>query len=95
MQFKIKIPQTFLCQIVPNPLFSTETLNFEFYVTADKKAEYIKPSVKLSISSRYLAYKMPEETEIEKLYIFTSNGQNFYTAYQATENGNLFSIFES
>ena len=42
-----------LCQIVPNPLFSTQTLNSEFYVTADKKAEYIKPSVKRRI--RYFA----------------------------------------
>ena len=62
LQFKIKISQTFLYQIVPNLLFSTQTLNFEFYVTADEKAEYIEPSVKLSISSRYFAYKIPEET---------------------------------
>ena len=32
---------------------STQTLNSEFYVTADKKAEYIKPSVKRRI--RYFA----------------------------------------
>ena len=39
--------------------------------TADEKAEYIEPSVKLSISSRYFAYKIPEETEIAKLHTFT------------------------
>ena len=92
LQFKIKISQTFLYQIVPNLLFSTQTLNFEFYVTADEKAEYIEPSVKLSISSRYFAYKIPEETEIAKLHTFTSHGQNFY---QATENDSLFSNVES
>ena len=79
--------------MVPNPLFSTQTLNFEFYVTAGKKAEYIKPSVKLRI--RYFAYKIPEQTEIAKRHIFTSNGQNFYTTYQATENDSLFSNVES
>ena len=59
------MPQTFLCQIVPNPLFSTQTLNFEFYVTADKKAEYIKPSVKRRI--RYFAYKIPVETSLQNV----------------------------
>ena len=37
-QFKIKIPQAFLYQVFPNPLFSTQKLNFNFYLTADKKA---------------------------------------------------------
>ena len=92
LQFKIKISQTLLYQIVPNLLFSTQTLNFEFYVTADEKAKYIEPSVKLSKSSTYFAYKIPEGTEIAKLHTFTSHGQNFY---QATENGSLFSNVES
>ena len=95
LQFKIKITQFFLYQIVPNPLFSRQILNFEIYVTADEKSEYIEPSVKLSTGSRYFAYKIPEETEIAKLHIFTSNRQNFYTKYIATENDSLFSNVES
>ena len=30
LQFKIKIPQSFLYQIVPNSLFATQTLNYKF-----------------------------------------------------------------
>ena len=48
----------------------------------------------LSTGSRYFAHKIPEKTEIAKLHIFTANGQNFYTAYQATENDSLFSNVE-
>ena len=47
------------------------------------------------LRSRHFAYKIPEETEIAKRHIFTSNGQNFYTIYQATENDSLFSNVES
>ena len=95
LQFQIKITQFFLYHIVPNPLFSRQILNFEIYVTADEKSKYIEPSVKLSTGSRYFAYKIPEETEITKLHIFTSNRQNFYTKYIATENDSLFSNVES
>ena len=49
----------------------------------------------LSTGSRYFAHKIPEKTEIAKLHIFTANGQNFYAAYQATENDSLFSNVES
>ena len=49
----------------------------------------------LSTGSRYFAHKIPEKTEIAKLHIFTANGQNFYAAYQVTENDSLFSNVES
>ena len=84
LNFKIKVPENITSHIISNTLFKQQQLEItrKFLPTDSRYKEVI---IKLINKTQFFSFKFPKNTEITRLYFFTSPGEKIHTLYKLEE----------
>ena len=84
LNFKIKLPDNVVSHIVSNTLLNKQPLEItgKFIQTANRYKEII---IKLVNKTEHFSFKFPNNTEIARLYLFTTPREKNYTIYKQNQ----------
>ena len=84
LNFKIKVPEKITSHIISNALLKQQQLEItgKFLPTDSRYKEVI---IKLINKTQFFSFKFPKNTEITRLYFFTSPGEKIHTLYKLEE----------
>ena len=84
LNFKIKLPENIKSHIISNTSLTQQQLEITgiFLPTGDIYKEVI---IKLINKTQFFSFKFPKNTEIARLYFFTSPGEKSHTLYKLEE----------
>ena len=84
LNFKIKEPENITSHIISNALLKQQQLEItgKFLPTDSRYKEVI---IKLINKTQFFSFKFPKNTEITRLYFFTSPGEKIHTLYKLEE----------
>ena len=84
LNFKIKVPENITSHIISNALLKQQQLEItgKFLPTDSRYKEVI---IKLINKTQFFSFKFPKNTEITRLYFFTSPGEKIHTLYKLEE----------
>ena len=84
VNFKIKVPEKMASHIISNTLLRQQQLEItgKFLPTDSRHKEVI---IKLINKTQFFNFKFPKNTEVARVYIFTSPGERIHTLYKHEE----------
>ena len=84
LNFKTKVPENITSHIILNTLLKKKQLELTGkYLPTDSR--YKEVIIKLNNETQFFSFKFPENTEIARLYLFTSPGEKSFTLYKLEE----------
>ena len=84
LNFKIKVPENSMSHIISNALLKQQQLEITGkFLPAGSR--YIIFIIKLINNMQFFSFKFPKNTEIARLYFFTSPGEKFHILYKLEE----------
>ena len=84
LNFKIKVPEKITSHIISNTLLSQQQLEItgKFLPTDSRHKEVI---MKLINKTQFFSFKFPKNTEVARVYFFTSPGERIHTLCKLEE----------